>query len=53
MEVLPIRRAILSVTDKSGLVDFATFLSSRDVELISTGGTQKVLEAAGLPPSAR
>ena len=49
MEVLPIRRAILSVTDKSGLVDFATFLSSRDVELISTGGTQKVLEAAGLP----
>ena len=52
MEVLPIRRAILSVTDKSGLVDFATFLSSRDVELISTGGTQKVLEAAGLPVTA-
>ena len=52
MEVLPIRRAILSVTDKSGLVDFATFLTSRDVELISTGGTQKVLEAAGLPVTA-
>lgn len=52
MEVLPIRRAILSVTDKSGLVDFATFLTSRGVELISTGGTQKVLEAAGLPVTA-
>lgn len=52
MEVLPIRRAILSVTDKSGLVDFATFLSSRGVELISTGGTQKVLETAGLPVTA-
>lgn len=52
MEVLPIRRAILSVTDKSGLVDFATFLTSRGVELISTGGTQKVLETAGLPVTA-
>ena len=49
MELLPIRRAILSVTDKTGLVDFATFLSSNGVELVSTGGTQKVLEEAGLP----
>lgn len=52
MERLPIRRAILSVTDKSGLVDFATFLVARGVELISTGGTQKVLSAAGLPVTA-
>ena len=52
MDVLPIRRAILSVTDKSGLVEFATFLTSRGVELISTGGTQKALEAAGLPVTA-
>lgn len=52
MERLPIRRAILSVTDKSGLVDFATFLAARGVELISTGGTQKVLGAAGLPVTA-
>lgn len=52
MERLPIRRAILSVTDKSGLVDFATFLVARGVELISTGGTQKVLGAAGLPVTA-
>ena len=52
MEILPIRRAILIVTDKSGLVEFATFLTARGVELISTGGTQKVLEAAGLPVTA-
>ena len=52
MDILPIRRAILSVTDKSGLVEFATFLTSRGVELISTGGTQKALEVAGLPVTA-
>ena len=52
MDILPIRRAILSVTDKSGLVEFATFLTSRGVELVSTGGTQKALEAAGLPVTA-
>ncbi len=52
MDILPIRRAILSVTDKSGLVEFATFLTARGVELISTGGTQKALEAAGLPVTA-
>ena len=34
-----IQRAILSVTDKTGLVDFAKQLSTMDVELISTGGT--------------
>ena len=49
MELLPIRRAILSVTDKSGLVEFASFLSSNGVELVSTGGTMKALENAGLP----
>lgn len=52
MDILPIRRAILSVTDKSGLVEFATFLTSRGVELVSTGGTQKTLEASGLPVTA-
>ncbi|HJA78715.1 IMP cyclohydrolase [uncultured Desulfovibrio sp.] len=52
MDMLPIRRAILSVTDKNGLVDFARFLSSHGVELVSTGGTQKALEAAGLPVTA-
>lgn len=48
MEFLPLRRAILSVTDKSGLADFASFLTARGVELVSTGGTHKKLVAAGL-----
>ncbi|SNR97083.1 phosphoribosylaminoimidazolecarboxamide formyltransferase / IMP cyclohydrolase [Humidesulfovibrio mexicanus] len=48
MNFLPIRRAILSVTDKSGLADFASFLAERGVELVSTGGTHKKLVAAGL-----
>lgn len=52
MDFLPIRRAILSVTDKTGLVDFASFLVEHKVELVSTGGTQKALEQAGLPVTA-
>jgi phosphoribosylaminoimidazolecarboxamide formyltransferase/IMP cyclohydrolase len=43
-----IKRAILSVTDKSGLVDFAKALSALSVELVSTGGTAKALREAGL-----
>ncbi len=42
-------RALLSVSDKTGLVDLARGLSSRAVELVSTGGTAKVLALAGLP----
>ena len=49
MELLPIRRALLSVTDKSELVEFAAFLAAQGVELVSTGGTFKALQAAGLP----
>ncbi len=49
MERLIPRRALLSVTDKSGLADFAGALSRKGVELVSTGGTMKALEAAGLP----
>src|SRR5580658_6044700 len=45
----PIRRALLSVTDKSGLVDFARVLASFGVDLVSTGGTAKALRDAGLP----
>uniref|UniRef100_A0A7C4AA75 IMP cyclohydrolase n=1 Tax=Fundidesulfovibrio putealis TaxID=270496 RepID=A0A7C4AA75_9BACT len=52
MEFLPIRRAILSVTDKSGLADFAAFLSGNGVELVSTGGTKKAMTDAGLPVTA-
>ncbi len=48
MELLPIKRALLSVTDKSGLVDLACFLAGAGVELTSTGGTRKVLLDAGL-----
>jgi phosphoribosylaminoimidazolecarboxamide formyltransferase/IMP cyclohydrolase len=43
-----IRRALLSVTDKTGLVEFAQALAGFGVELVSTGGTAKALRAAGL-----
>src|SRR5215475_8626871 len=43
-----IGRALLSVSDKTGLVDFAKKLAGHGVELISTGGTAKALEDAGL-----
>ncbi len=45
----PLRRALLSVSDKTGLVDFARGLVERGVELVSTGGTARVLAEAGLP----
>lgn len=44
----PIVRALLSVSDKQGLVAFAQGLAAKGVELVSTGGTQKALKAAGL-----
>src|SRR5215469_17015228 len=44
-----IQRAILSVTDKSGLADFARQLAHMGVELISTGGTAKLLRDSGVP----
>ena len=44
-----IRRALLSVTDKTGLPDFARGLHESGVELLSTGGTAEVLREAGLP----
>ena len=43
-----IERALLSVSDKSGLVEFARALASHGVELVSTGGTRKTLADAGL-----
>lgn len=48
MDVVPIRRALISVSDKTGIVEFATFLASQGVELLSTGGTAKKLREAGL-----
>jgi phosphoribosylaminoimidazolecarboxamide formyltransferase/IMP cyclohydrolase len=45
----PVHRALLSVTDKTGLVEFAQTLAAHGIELVSTGGTAKVLREAGLP----
>src|SRR5882672_8246638 len=45
-----ISRALLSVTDKTGIVDFARALSSQGIEVISTGGTFRVLKEAGIAP---
>jgi phosphoribosylaminoimidazolecarboxamide formyltransferase / IMP cyclohydrolase len=45
---MPIARALLSVSDKTGLVAFARALAARGVELLSTGGTAKALGEAGL-----
>lgn len=44
-----IRRALLSVSDKTGLIDLATALDAAGVELLSTGGTAKAIREAGLP----
>jgi phosphoribosylaminoimidazolecarboxamide formyltransferase/IMP cyclohydrolase len=48
MTLRTIRRALLSVSDKTGLVEFAKFLAGLGIELISTGGTRKALAEAGL-----
>ncbi len=48
-DLIPIRRALLSVSDKQGVVEFAKALASHGVELLSTGGTAKLLAQAGLP----
>ena len=45
----PISRALMSVTDKSGLVEFAKFLAGYQIEILSTGGTAKLLRDNGVP----
>jgi len=47
-DVSKIRRALLSVSDKTGLVEFGRFLSSKGVEILSTGGTARTLRDAGV-----
>jgi phosphoribosylaminoimidazolecarboxamide formyltransferase/IMP cyclohydrolase len=47
-DMIPIRRALLSVSDKTGIVELARALAERDVELLSTGGTAKLLRDEGL-----
>src|SRR5215469_10613539 len=44
-----VARALISVSDKSGLVEFARALAASRIELISTGGTRKALADAGIP----
>jgi phosphoribosylaminoimidazolecarboxamide formyltransferase / IMP cyclohydrolase len=47
--LVPVRRALLSVSDKSGLIDLARGLDALGIALVSTGGTAKALRDAGLP----
>ena len=44
----PIQRALISVSDKTGIVEFAQFLVDQGVEILSTGGTAKLLEQNGI-----
>lgn len=45
----PVRRALISVSDKTGVVEFARALNERNVEILSTGGTAKLLLDNGIP----
>lgn len=47
--MVPIKRALISVTDKSGLPEFARELAAHGVEILSTGGTAKLLRDHGIP----
>ncbi|QKC94323.1 bifunctional phosphoribosylaminoimidazolecarboxamide formyltransferase/IMP cyclohydrolase [Mesorhizobium sp. NZP2298] len=47
-DLVPVRRALLSVFDKTGLIDFARALAAAGVELVSTGGTAKAIAEAGM-----
>lgn len=49
MDVVKIKRALISVSDKAGVISLARFLHENGVELLSTGGTGKKLAEAGLP----
>ncbi|MEP1961699.1 bifunctional phosphoribosylaminoimidazolecarboxamide formyltransferase/IMP cyclohydrolase [Tateyamaria sp.] len=47
-DLTPVRRALISVSDKTGLLEFATALAGQGIELLSTGGTARALREAGL-----
>ena len=49
MTAIQVKRAIISVSDKSGLVEFAAGLVEQGIEIYSTGGTQKALQTANIP----
>jgi phosphoribosylaminoimidazolecarboxamide formyltransferase/IMP cyclohydrolase len=48
-DLVPVRRALLSVSDKLGLIELAKRLADKGVELLSTGGSAKALREAGIP----
>ena len=48
-QVKTIQRALISVSDKQGIVEFARFLAEQGVEILSTGGTAKLLSDQGIP----
>ena len=52
MAVVKIKRALLSVSDKRGIVEFGKELAAMGVDIISTGGTMKALRDAGVPVTA-
>ena len=49
VDVRPVRRALVSVYDKTGLADLVTALAEAGVELVSTGGSAALIESLGLP----
>jgi len=52
MEAVKITRALISVSDKTGVEEFALFLQSKGVEILSTGGTAKLLKEKGIAVKA-
>ncbi|NND85060.1 MAG: bifunctional phosphoribosylaminoimidazolecarboxamide formyltransferase/IMP cyclohydrolase, partial [Acidimicrobiia bacterium] len=46
---MPVRRALLSVSDKTGLIPFAERLAAAGVEIVSSGGTARAIADAGIP----
>lgn len=48
-DIVPIKRALISVSDKAGLIPFGRALAARGVEILSTGGSARALREAGVP----
>ena len=48
-DLAPVRRALISVSDKSGVVSFAQALSDLGIEILSTGGTASLLRQESIP----
>src|SRR3546814_4967416 len=49
LDLVPVRRALVSVSDKTGLVELGRALAARGVEILSTGGSARALADAGVP----